>query len=320
MKVLVFMPLFNDWTSAGRLLQNLDQEFASSKDSPSVLIVDDGSTTAAGPEWTSYNFKKIQTVDVLRLKTNIGHQRALAVGLSYIAEKIACDLVIVMDSDGQDEPSDVIKLIEKSKQVGSGQIVFAQRTRRSESFSFIVGYSMFRIFHYILTGRGINIGNFSAVPASLLPSLVVNPMLWNHYAASIMNSRRPFATLDTRRGVRLDGNSHLNFVSLIIHGLQALACYSDVIGVRIILATSVAAAGTLCALAGILAVRLLTNFAIPGWTSLLAGLLVVLLVQIITLASNFTIQVIGARSLQPFMPARDYFWFVAGFESIFPKK
>jgi polyisoprenyl-phosphate glycosyltransferase len=43
---------------------------------------------------------------VIKLKRNVGHQRAIAIGLNYVADHhpdIAC--TVVMDSDGEDTPS-----------------------------------------------------------------------------------------------------------------------------------------------------------------------------------------------------------------------
>ena len=44
---------------------------------------------------------------VLRLRRNVGHQRAIALGLTYLQVEAGCEAVIVMDADGEDRPADV---------------------------------------------------------------------------------------------------------------------------------------------------------------------------------------------------------------------
>jgi glycosyltransferase involved in cell wall biosynthesis len=318
MDVLILLPVFNDWPSANELLLRLDQVFAAADGALSVILIDDGSTEAPSPQFGRSNYKKIGDVSILKLRTNLGHQRALAVGLSYAADKIKSDIVVVMDSDGEDEPADAFRLVEQAIQLGSRTVVFAQRTRRSESLIFRAGYLVYQTLHYILTGKGTDIGNFSAIPSALLPSITLRPMLWNHYAASVVGSRQSIATLPTRRGQRIDGHSHLNFVALVIHGLQALACYSEIIGVRVIIATGLVSVVAFASLLLIVFLKLFTNFAIPGWSSLIALMISVVLLQIVSIASNFTMQIISARSVQPFLPIRDYIWFVSELQPVYP--
>ncbi len=62
----------------------------------------------------------------------------------------------------------------------------------------------------------------------------------------------------------------------------------------------------------ILILKLANAVPVPGWTSVFAGILVIFLFQVITLAMNFTLQIISARSAQPFLPARDYVWYIEG--------
>jgi len=108
-------------------------------------------------------------------------------------------------------------------------------------------------------------------------------------------------------------------VQLVIHGLSALSCYNEIIGVRLLMMSSFLFGLSLLAVVGIIALKLTTQIPMLGWTSLFVGLLIVFLFQVITLASNFTMQIIGARSLQPFLPRRDYIWYVEGLKRCFSR-
>ncbi|HEX4141861.1 MAG TPA: glycosyltransferase [Candidatus Methylacidiphilales bacterium] len=316
MHLVVLIPILNDWVSVAEVITGLDQAFATSPDSLSVLMVDDGSTIPPPARLGPY--KKLAAVSVLKLKKNVGHQRALAVGLCHIAEKIKCDAVVIMDGDGQDVPADAARLVERMKQLPEPSAVFAERVRRSESLAFRFCYGVYKLLHLILTGLGIHVGNFSVLPAVYLDRLAIEPMLWNHYAASVMRARVPVDRVPTARGSRIQGESRLNFVALVVHGLSALACYGEIIGVRLILLSGFLFAFGLINLAVLIGLKLFTNIPVYGWTSTLVVLTLVVILQVATLVSNFTMQIISLRSMQPFLPARDYAWFVAGLSTLYP--
>lgn len=70
------------------------------------------------------------------MRRNLGHQRAIAIGLAYVEAEMSQDLVIVMDADGEDNPYKIDKLLTKYYQAKTPQIVFARRSKRSESRKF----------------------------------------------------------------------------------------------------------------------------------------------------------------------------------------
>ena len=318
MHLVVLIPILNDWVSVAEVITGLDHAFAASPDSLSVLMVDDGSTIPPPAQMGPYS--KLRDVAVLKLKKNVGHQRALAVGLCYIGEKINCDAVLIMDGDGQDVPADAARLVERMEQLPQPTAVFAERARRSESFTFRFCYGVYKLLHLLLTGQGIHVGNFSVLPAAYLDRLAIEPMLWNHYAASVMRARVPVDRVPTARGARFQGESRLNFVGLVVHGLSALACYGEIIGVRLIMLCGLLFAFGLIDLAALVGIKLFTNIAVLGWTSIFLGLVLVVILQVATLVSNFTMQIISQRSVQPFLPARDYAWFVAGLTTLYSKQ
>src|SRR5207248_10153931 len=148
--------------------------------------------------------------------------------------------------DGEDRPEDAAVLVARCREQHGQRINFAERTRRSESVLFQVFYRLYQLLHWLLTGIRVRVGNFSAVPAARLAALVTLPALWNHYAAAIFQARLPRALLPTVRGQRYTGRSKMNFVALVIHGLQAISVFIEVVAVRLLLTVCVFAVG--CAL------------------------------------------------------------------------
>ena len=70
-----------------------------------LIVVDDGSIT--DPPAIASLTSATLTGTIIRLKRNMGHQAAIAVGLSYLdGRRMDCD-VVIMDSDGEDDPADL---------------------------------------------------------------------------------------------------------------------------------------------------------------------------------------------------------------------
>ncbi|MXO70637.1 glycosyltransferase [Alteraurantiacibacter buctensis] len=76
----VIMPVFNDWESAERLLADIDAEFAGDDVTIEAILVDDGSIQR--PPASLAAGQRIRRVTCLKLGTNVGHQRAIAIGLA----------------------------------------------------------------------------------------------------------------------------------------------------------------------------------------------------------------------------------------------
>jgi len=252
----------------------------------------------------------LRRVEILRLRRNLGHQRAIAIGLAYVEAKIPCQAVVVMDADGEDDPGDVPRMIQKCREEAFEKIVFAERTKRSESVVFRVFYTLYRVMHLMLTGIRVRVGNFSVIPRARLQSLVVVSEMWNHYAAAAFKSRQPLCLIATRRASRLDGTSRMNFVDLVTHGLSAISVFGEIVGARLLVLACVLIVTALAGAAATVLVRLTTDWAIPGWATFTLGILVIFLTLGIMLAILFCFIVLAGRQGSTFLPCRDYPYFV----------
>ena len=311
-EVVVLIPLYNDWAACRLLLSALDAALRGACESATVVLVDDGSTESVPPDFPAGFPSVLRRVDVLRLRRNLGHQRAIAVGLAYVRDHYQCRTVVLMDSDGEDDPADVPRLLAKYREEGGRKIIFAERTRRSESWTFVAFYWLYKSLHRVLVGMGVRVGNFSVIPRERLESLIVVSELWNHYAAAVVKSRQPYATVPTRRADRLSGRSGMDFVRLVAHGLSAISVFGDIIGVRLLVATFGLIALTIVGLGLTVFLRLATSLPIPGWATSTFGILTVILFQAVMLSVQFSFIVLGGRQGTSFLPCRDYAYFVEG--------
>jgi glycosyltransferase involved in cell wall biosynthesis len=274
-EVRIIIPILDDWECAFILCRMLDQTFDSFPEYfVSVMFVDDGSRIR--PKLAEFEVTTLKEVEILCLLGNVGHQRAIAIGICYVQFNRPCDIVVVMDGDGEDRPEDVPKLLKALEDDDNNFAVFAKRQKRLESVSFRAGYFMYEVLHRILTGLPIRFGNFSALRFSVLPRLTLMPELWVHYAATALHSRIPFNALPLNRGKRLRGDSKMRLEKLVDHGFSAISIYPT-LNVRILVG-SFAICLLLISVAVIsIVIRFTTNLAIPGWTTTVLGLSATLL-------------------------------------------
>ncbi len=301
----VLVPVFNDWKAAGLLIRELDNVFGEAGLLGEVVFVDDGSLEGVPEIILSTQLQSLARIRALELRKNMGHQRALCIGLVYLYESNTGGAVIVMDADGEDAPSAIPQLLEKFNQERQHKVVFAERGRRAEAALFKAFYHIYRMLHRLLVGFDIRVGNFSVLPASNLERLVVSSDLWNHYAAAIIKTRLPYATVRLDRAKRISGNSSMGLVSLVTHGLSAMSVFGDVVGTRLLLVSSGVGMLAMILIAVTVGIRLATHLAIPGWATYTAGLLLLVLFQSLTLALVFTFVVLNSRGQSSFIPMRD---------------
>jgi hypothetical protein len=223
-----------------------------------------------------------------------------------------------MDADGEDAPEDVVRLLARFDEERGQRVVFAERRRRSESLVFRIFYALFRFMHLVMTGRRVRVGNFSILPAHLLHRLTVVSELWNHYAAAVFKARLPYVTVPTARSKRLAGDSTMNFVGLVVHGLSAISVYSEVIGVRALSATLGLICFSATGIAVVVAIRLFTELAIPGWATTSVGIMLLVLLQAVLFSLIFSFMTLSNRQGLSFLPARDYTFFVNGIVRVYP--
>ncbi len=114
----------------------------------------------------------------------------------------------------------------------------------------------------------------------------------------------------------MDGTSRMNLVALVVHGLSAISVFADVVFTRLLVGTAVLMAVSVTALAIVIATRLWTTWAVPGWATYTSGLIAVVVVQSITFAASLAFLVLGARQQAPVIPRRDYEHFIAGLSEI----
>lgn len=274
LKIAILMPTYEDYASAKQLVKELA---CISDFDISILIVDDGSLRHP---LSIDVFDEAQNMDgiILSLSRNVGHQAAIATGLTFLARsKQVFDAIIVMDSDGEDDPSRIPDLV-ALLQIGDTDVVVARRGKRSEGLAFRIFYYVYRFIFLLFTGKTINFGNFMALNQTALERIVEYNSLWTHFAATIVATRLRLKYLIVDRKKRYFGESKMNFFSLCLHGFRALMVFSDDVLVRVGVASATVAVVSIV-LATVAGLLKLADIATPGWFSIAVGILFLVFLQ-----------------------------------------
>lgn len=132
-KVKILIPIYNDWDSLSKLLEEINSEANKIQEELSIIIINDCSSETKLIEVK--NFDKINSVKIINMKENRGHGRCIATGLKYIYENEEFDYIIPMDGDGEDRPQEIKDFIQNINYTPEKTIV-GERVKRSESFFF----------------------------------------------------------------------------------------------------------------------------------------------------------------------------------------
>lgn len=273
MRKVVVMPVYEDLEASSKLFQELAR---TQGESTYIVAVDDGSVRQ--PLDVAAIASSGLDGAVIKLRRNVGHQRAIAIGLSYVAEHFGDDVVVItMDSDGEDTPESISELVQGLSR-DDVDVVVASRRSRVESLKFKAFYLVYKLLFSLLSGRKISFGNFMAAKMPAVRRLASMQELWTHVAACVLGSKLRVEPCALDRGPRYAGRSKMNFVGLALHGFRALMVFAEDVLVRVGIACTIVAA--LSITGGVIATVLkMLGFATPGWFSLAFGILLLVFLQ-----------------------------------------
>lgn len=269
----ILTPVFEDRDSFATLCREVAA--AGNGLEVSVCAVDDGSVAA--PPDTGAIAAAGLTGEVIRLRRNVGHQMAIAIGLNHLAAAEDLAGVVIMDSDGEDQPDRIPDLVARIAD-GAADVVVASRSRRSESLLFRVFYHIYKLFFLTLTGNVIRFGNFMALSQPAARRLAAMQESWTHVAGAVVKSRLRREELPTDRGHRYSGRSRMGFVSLVLHGIRSVMVFGDAVLTRMAVVFGLSAIGTVAVFAAAVALKI-AGQTTPGWLTTVTGFMLVIFMQ-----------------------------------------
>ena len=221
-KIIILIPVYNDWESLNKLLSEINENIKSFSDiNFECLIVNDASTIQSSDFKKPSNFLSIE---LLNMKENRGHARCNAFGIRYAFQNKEFDNLILMDGDGEDRPEEIKSLIEKTKE-NPGLSVVAKRVKRSEGPFFQFLYQLHKVITFIFTGKNINFGNYSILTRSDVEKLHSKASLWSSYSGSVKKNLKSFQEINSTRGLRYFGPSQMSLFKLMVHSFSIIAVF-----------------------------------------------------------------------------------------------
>ena len=229
MKIKILIPVYNDWQSVFKLMEEIDKLQISKEFQISILIVNDASNHDRSSE--EKKFTNIQSIKILNMVKNQGHARCIATGLKYLFEKDDFEYVIPMDGDGEDRPEEIIDFLNEIKNSNNKPIV-GERVKRSEDLKFKICYALHKVFTLVFTGQLIKFGNFTCLPKSVVEKMINEKATWNSFSGSLKKIERNLVSIPSVRGKRYFGPSKMSFYNLIKHSLSIISVFRKTFLIR----------------------------------------------------------------------------------------
>ncbi|MEE9361875.1 MAG: glycosyltransferase [Cellulophaga sp.] len=219
----IVAPCYNESNVINLFLKEIESKLRGSKFYFTIVIVDDASIDDSAKILSKFEFESSKfSLKVIRLEYNMGHQAAINTGLNYVNNfRNKLKGVIVMDSDGEDDPNAINELTS----FNDFDIVLVVRGKRKEGRFFKLGYFAYKLLFRIVTGKRINFGNFSLISPEVLKCIHNQRFL--HYPAFLSKQKFNIDKIVYNRQDRMNGKSKMSKKGLVFHGLLSMIEYSE---------------------------------------------------------------------------------------------
>ena len=231
-KFFIIIPLYNDWKSLWKLINEIEKNIHNLNAEFHVIIVNDASTVKR-PN-IKLNLNKIKFVKILTMKNNVLSGKCIATGLKYVCEKEDFDYVIIMDADGEDRPEYLNFLFNKTIE-NPGKTITANRMERLEGNLFNILYNLHKFITWIFTDKLINFGNYSCLPRYHVEDLIEQGSLWNSFSGTVAKTIDARIGIKTDKGKRYYGPSQLSLLNIFIHSFTISSVFKKKLTIRTIL-------------------------------------------------------------------------------------
>ncbi len=232
MKIIILVPIYNDWQSASKLIEEINSKVSGLDIQFSIIFVNDASTEQQSIHVP--NLKNLQSVKIINMKENKGHARCIASGLKYINEKEEFDFIIPMDGDGEDRPEELSLFFDKLKDYPD-KVITADRVKRSEGLFFKLCYLVHKYLTFIFTGQFIRFGNYTCLPKPIIEKMVNEKATWSSFSGSLAKITKERVSIPSIRGTRYFWPSKMSFINLLKHSLSIIAVFKITLLIRSLL-------------------------------------------------------------------------------------
>ena len=221
---LIILPFFNESDLIIELLNLLENKLTNLKDHFKLIFVNDGSTDNGAEliEKHVFNSQNISK-EIIEMNSNAGHQNAIRQGIIYAKQNHIdkCKGIIIMDSDGEDNPDALAELANKKNY----DVVFVTRGKRKENLTFKISYFCYKLLFKLITGKQINFGNYALISPKVLNGIAEKHFF--HFSSFLSKQRFNIEYIKYDRNKRLKGKTKMGFKNLLIHALKSFIEYHE---------------------------------------------------------------------------------------------
>ena len=229
MKIKILIPVYNDWQSTFKLIDEINGLSIDPKFQISIIIVNDASNHDRPNNEKDY--ENFQSLKIINMKINQGHARCIATGLKYIYQKEEFDYIIPMDGDGEDRPEEIKEFLNKIDE-SNGRAIIGQRVKRSEGLIFKICYQIHKLSTLTFTGKSIRFGNYTCLPKTIVEKMINEKATWNSFSGSLTKLEKDLLPIPSSRGPRYFGPSKMSFFNLLKHSLSIISVFRKTVLIR----------------------------------------------------------------------------------------
>ena len=218
----VVSPVYNAEAILPDLVYQLIKAIKPLNENFEILLIEDG-----GPDksWEQIEKLSLQFPEIrgIRLSRNFGQHHAISAGLTLARG----EWIIVMDCDLQDKPSEIPKLVKKTKE--EYDVVLARRVLRQDGFFKKLSSSIF--YHVLSWLTGIKhdptIANFGIYSRKVIDAVNSMPESIRYFPTMVKWVGFQTTTVSVEHAKRTKGQTSYNFKRLLDLGLDICLAYSD---------------------------------------------------------------------------------------------
>lgn len=262
------IPVYNDQEVLHALIQRLKPALAQISTQFEIILIDDGSRDAS---WNIIEelCSEHSEITGIKLARNFGQQGAIKAGLDHSSG----EYIVILDSDLQDRPEDIEKLINSLEQNNSSMAI-AQWTSREDSFFKRFVSRMFYEFSSRFTSIKIEprLGMFRVLRKSVVDELKKFPEKSATPISLLYFIGCDYSIVPLERDARAAGESGYNLRKMISLTLARLFSFS-MFPIRLATYSGLIISALSFVVIIFLVIRRFTGDPYPGWTSVMVLIL-----------------------------------------------
>ena len=261
----IVIPVYNDEDVLDELVRRLIPVAESLSEDYEVIFIDDGSRDQSWKILVKLQ-KSMPKLKIIKLARNFGQSNSTAAGLDHASG----DIIVIMDSDLQDRPEDIPKLIQ-SMEENDTDMAIVKWISRKDSFS----KKFFSKFFHSISNRITNLhyepglGVFRVLRKNALDQIKSIPETTGTTLSLMYWSGFDYSIVELQRDARYAGASGYNLRKMLKLAADRIFSYSR-FPIRVATYVGLTVGGLSIVFGILLIIKRLINENIPaGWTSTL---------------------------------------------------